>query len=784
MATAKGLATGLNAKLYGVSTSDALAWDAWGRGIRGSLRIVTDALRGEVYPARFELESGGVRRLDPHSVIKAEILATTGQNDSNKQVYLAGDALYKYAELFRGFELLPQDLWLPTGTGLLRAFAALPVARDGDNTGPVSNTDDSRGIPRFFGRERKNASKDDYRGNHRGGQTGDPATLLPVYTRLSDAEENERKRLFAHGALAQGALVEVPSSGVGDPQSLNIPVFRPAAIQDVGTMVELENSLFGNENTALNGECWTPEMFAEDLEKATNSWWVCYRGSELWGYAGGRLSDGELHIMDLAVLPQARRRKIASGLIKRLADDGRALGAESITLEVREHNSAAIALYRSLGLTEQGRRKRYYASAVSGGAREDALIMTGSIDIPALNPVDPSGAAASVDPDDTNPSGAAASVDADPAGAADLANPGSPADPSNADHPREQPPYKAHDHPVILAIESSCDETAVAVIDGQGQLMANQIASQIDFHARFGGVVPEIASRKHTESIVGVVQAAMTGLDWSQLDAIAVTYAPGLIGALVVGMAFAKGLSWALDVPLIKVNHLEGHIYAVRFANTGGSTAAPPFVIALLSGGNTMLVYVKDWGEYRILGTTLDDAVGEAYDKVAKAMGLGYPGGPKIAALARQGDRAAVAFPRALLHSGDLQFSLSGLKTAVLTYLKQQQLQGISPNLADIAASFEQAVIDVQVAKALRACEQWNVSTFCLGGGVAANEALRTAYRAALEPRGIRVVFPPPFACTDNAAMIAAVALERYRRGRFATLDSDALAQGSLEEPY
>ncbi|MCL2529285.1 MAG: tRNA (adenosine(37)-N6)-threonylcarbamoyltransferase complex transferase subunit TsaD, partial [Coriobacteriia bacterium] len=351
--------------------------------------------------------------------------------------------------------------------------------------------------------------------------------------------------------------------------------------------------------------------------------------------------------------------------------------------------------------------------------------------------------------------------------------------------------------PLILAIESSCDETAAALINGKGELLSNVIASQENFHARFGGVVPEIASRKHTEAIYPTVMEAMEGWSWQDLDAIAVTYAPGLVGALVVGLAFAKGLSWATDTPLIKVDHMEGHIYANKFARAEETGTAPsphtyhideedlqpPFIIALLSGGNTLLVSVKNWGEYEVLGETLDDAVGEAYDKVAKALGLGYPGGPAIARLAAEGNPEALAFPRALMHSGDYRFSLSGLKTAVLTAIREQQAAG-TLNPKDISASFEQAVIEVQVAKALKACLSLGVDTFCIGGGVAANRALRKAYQEAMEPQGIRVKFPPALACTDNAAMIAAVALDRYTQGKFADLSEDAAAQSSLENPY
>jgi N6-L-threonylcarbamoyladenine synthase len=382
--------------------------------------------------------------------------------------------------------------------------------------------------------------------------------------------------------------------------------------------------------------------------------------------------------------------------------------------------------------------------------------------------------------------------------------PGSPPDATPADH------TPAADQPLILAIETSCDETAAAIIDGGGRLLANVVASQVDYHARFGGVVPEIASRKHTEAIVGVVETAMeqAGLaDYRQLSAIAVTYAPGLIGALVVGVAYAKGLAWATDLPLVPVNHLEGHIYANRLAlqpiddQPPAEAAAadgqprptrltlqpnptPPFVIALLSGGHTMLVEVREWGRYQVLGQTLDDAVGEAFDKVAKALGLGYPGGPVISRLALQGDPQAIDFPRALLHSRDLSFSLSGLKTAVISWIRHAEANASQINVADVAASFQQAVIDVQVAKALTACQQARVDTFCLGGGVAANAALRQAYSQGLSPAGIQVHFPPLCVCTDNAAMIAAVAQDRFQRQCFLPLDGDASASTDLSQEY
>lgn len=343
---------------------------------------------------------------------------------------------------------------------------------------------------------------------------------------------------------------------------------------------------------------------------------------------------------------------------------------------------------------------------------------------------------------------------------------------------------------LLLAFESSCDETAAAVVDGEGRLHSDVVASQIDFHARFGGVVPEIASRKHIEAICGVAQegldaaAASLGIErlrFRDLDAIAATYAPGLVGALVVGVAFAKGAAWGADVPFIGVNHLEGHLYANKIATPD---IEPPMVVSLVSGGHTMLVHVRDWGDYETLGSTIDDAVGEAFDKVAKALGLGYPGGPIISKLAAQGNPKAVRFPRAMMHSGDLRFSLSGLKTAVITYIQKERAAGNELNMADIAASFQQAVVDVQVAKARTALRDTGAREFCLGGGVAANPALRGAYQDMCRQEGVRLTMPPLSSCTDNAGMISLVALDRYRSGKFFGLDADVQAHAPLDDAY
>ena len=350
--------------------------------------------------------------------------------------------------------------------------------------------------------------------------------------------------------------------------------------------------------------------------------------------------------------------------------------------------------------------------------------------------------------------------------------------------------HAAPARPLILAIESSCDETAAAIVDGEGNLLADVVASQIDFHSRFGGVVPEIASRKHIEAICGVcdecleVAAARLGRDrltWSDLDGVGVTYAPGLVGALVVGVAFAKGAAWAAGKPLVGVNHLEGHLYANKI---GAPDFAPPAVVSLVSGGNTMLVHMRGWGDYRLLGATIDDAVGEAFDKVAKALGLGYPGGPVISEQGALGNPKAIPFPRAMMHSGDMRFSLSGLKTAVVTYINDERAAGRALNIPDICASFEAAVVDVQVKKAEMALRQTGARTFCLGGGVAANPMLRAAYETLCDKLKVRLVMPPLKACGDNAGMIALVALDRFVQGKFHGLDADAQAHADLEKPY
>ncbi len=316
----------------------------------------------------------------------------------------------------------------------------------------------------------------------------------------------------------------------------------------------------------------------------------------------------------------------------------------------------------------------------------------------------------------------------------------------------------------VLGIETSCDETAVAVVDEGRTVLANLIASQTDLHARFGGVVPEIASRAHVEALNPLMDDAMTeaGCRFADIDGVAVTIGPGLVGALLVGIAAAKAVALATAADLIGVNHLEGHVYA-NFIEHGPPD--PPYVCLVVSGGHTMLVHMPEEHRYEILGQTMDDAAGEAFDKIARFMDLGFPGGPALDRLARQGDPSAIAFPRAMIDSGDYGFSLSGLKTAVLRYVKAEQAAGRTIDPADLAASFQEAIVDVQVVKTITAAREKSVHAVLLGGGVVANTRLRERMEKAGAEAGIRLLFPSLELCTDNAAMIAVAGASRLARG-------------------
>ena len=711
VATAKGIACGAGLPLFGASALDAMAWSAWKNGIRGKLAVAGDAMRGEVYPGIYLLDDEGAHRTFPaETVLKVDVaIAEWSVRADHAELTLTGNGLKKYLTKFEeaGFSTFaPEEAWYPSGEGLLRS-AALAEHELGD---------------------------------------GDPALVLPIYTRLSDAEETERQRL----GLKEPATVAL--TGVDDVLADIHLQFRPMSVNDLKGVSKLEALTYaGTAHTP-----WSEKSFYEELTRPDRSWWLAHDRGTPVGVAGGRLAGAEFEIEEVVVDGQRRREGIASKLVERVAYDAQMLGAHTVVLEVAENNETAQKLYEYLGFEKTGARPGYYAPDVAALLMKVDLPLTTQTVFATRNP-EPQ---ASIRPWPLVAAKRSDKTKAALSAAGDL----------------------------VLAIESSCDETAMAIIDSHGVICSNVVATQIDFHARFGGVVPEIASRKHTEAIVGLFEETLAragehfGCDTlisSDLSAVGVTAGPGLVGALVVGVAFAKGLCVSTNLPLIAVHHLEGHLLANLFETPD---LTPPFIASLVSGGNTMLVHVRAWGEYVILGTTIDDAVGEAFDKVAKALGLGYPGGPVISKLAAQGNPKAIRFPRAMLHSGDYSFSLSGLKTAVITYIEAENRAGRAINLPDLAASFEQAVVDVQVAKAVRAVEETGVHDFCVGGGVAANPALRAAYKEAFGKRGVRVTVPPMSVCGDNAAMIAVAALRSYRAQNFSPLTLDANPNAPLGE--
>jgi len=327
---------------------------------------------------------------------------------------------------------------------------------------------------------------------------------------------------------------------------------------------------------------------------------------------------------------------------------------------------------------------------------------------------------------------------------------------------------------LVLGVETSCDETASAVVRNGREVLSNVISSQIEIHKKFGGVVPEIASRKHVELIIPVIDQALdeAGVKLEDVDVIGVTYGPGLVGALLVGLSAAKALAFTADKPLVGVHHIEGHIAANYLEH---KELEPPFVCLVASGGHSHIVYVNDYNKFEIMGQTRDDAAGEAFDKVARAIGLGYPGGPLIDKAARSGNKNAIAFPRVHFENGSLDFSFSGLKTAVLNYLNTAEQKGEDIVLEDVAASFQQAVVDVLVRNTIEAGKRKKVKNIALAGGVAANSALRSELKSAAEENGFNMYYPRPILCTDNAAMIACAAYYEYLKGNMSGLDLNAI---------
>ncbi|MBR4768233.1 MAG: tRNA (adenosine(37)-N6)-threonylcarbamoyltransferase complex transferase subunit TsaD [Lachnospiraceae bacterium] len=333
----------------------------------------------------------------------------------------------------------------------------------------------------------------------------------------------------------------------------------------------------------------------------------------------------------------------------------------------------------------------------------------------------------------------------------------------------------------ILAIESSCDETAAAVVKNGREVLSNVISSQIALHTIYGGVVPEIASRKHVEKIIPVVKEALrsANITKEEIDAVAVTYGPGLVGALLVGVSAAKAIAYGLNVPLIGVHHIEGHV-AANFIEH--KDLEPPFPCLVVSGGHTHLVEVLDYGQFRIIGHTRDDAAGEAFDKVARAVGLGYPGGPKIDREARSGNPDAIHFPLASVEGSPYDFSFSGLKSAVLNYLNHAEMTGETVNRQDLAASFQKAVVDVLVRNAFRLIDEKHYDKVALAGGVASNSALREAMKEAANMRNVSFYVPSPVLCTDNAAMIGCAGYYEFKKGNLSGPELNAVPNLKLGE--
>ena len=465
---------------------------------------------------------------------------------------------------------------------------------------------------------------------------------------------------------------------------------------------------------------WSMSLFLSELAlRTTRAYFVARVGREVVGYAGLMMTAEDGHVTTIAVDPKWHRHKIGTRLLLGLAREAIARGAENLTLEVRLSNKGAQDLYRRFGFSPVGVRKGYYQET-----NEDALVMwVHEVNTPEY---------------------------AELLAGLERVSPARPISRNRADGDRADDASLMR----ILGIETSCDETAAAVVEDGRRILSSVVSSQIELHAQYGGVVPEVASRAHVELVNPVIADALgeAGVELTDLDAIAACHGPGLAGALLVGVSAAKALALVTGLPYVQVNHLEAHLYAGWLEDP---ELRAPLAVLLASGGHTLLVVIRGHGDYEVLGQTVDDAAGEAFDKVARYLGLGYPGGPAIDLLARRGDPAAYAFPRAMAAERD--FSFSGLKTAVVTFVRKHP----DAPLADVAASFQEAAVDQLVSKLVAAADDHGAPTLVLAGGVAANSRLRARVADAAAASGRSAFLPPPALCTDNAAMIAATAFWR-----------------------
>ena len=525
-------------------------------------------------------------------------------------------------------------------------------------------------------------------------------------------------------------------------------LFRPATVDDLGALMHLETTTFVTD-------AWSSDAMRGELT-SRHGWYVVAvdeADDAILGYAGLSCPRG-MHAADvqtIAVAESARGRGIGRALLTRLVAEAHARAAREVLLEVRADNPVAQALYSSLGFEPIAVRPHYYQPD-----DVDAVVMRvalGGTPPPVAEPRD--AAAARSD----------ASIPAGGPGA------GTEADDACADEDE----CDATAGPLVLGIETSCDETGIGIVRGQ-TLLANVISSSMEEHARYGGVVPEVAARAHLEALTPAIDAALAeaGVALRELDAIAVTAGPGLSGALMVGVGAAKALAVALDIPLHGVNHLVGHVGADLLSVDGGSgrPLETPSIALLVSGGHTSLLLVRDLvDDVELLGETIDDAAGEAFDKVARVLGLPYPGGPHIDRVAADGDPKAIRFPRGLSLPKDMErlrydFSFSGLKTAVASWVEKRQDAGEPVPVADIAASFREAVVDVLLTKAVAACVDHGIPRLLLGGGVVANARVRELAAARCASAGIELRIPPLSLCTDNGAMIAALGSRLITSGR------------------